>query len=985
MRLHRLTLRAIGPYAGEHSIDFGELGASGVFLLDGPTGSGKSTIIDAIVYSLYGSLAGTQSSDDRLHSHHAAPSVEPFVQLVVETGSGIYRIRRTPPWERPKSRGSGRTRQNAKAVLERLTSPDAVAGEPVSSSTQEIGHEMPAILGLTREQFTQTVVLPQGEFAQFLAASGENRRQVLQSLFGTKIYDDTTAVLVDLRRAANSEVGAAQKAVDEALAGLRGAADDDELTRDAAPGVVAGFARAAAEAEGLRDDARAARDAAEARLVAEKGLADALARRAGLTRRRDALAAEEEAIGDARRRAAAAERAATVHPARTAHESAEHEVARAAAVVVEREDAAPALAALAADDLAARRDDLLRQIGTLSGVVELERGLSGRATALARGGDALVAASEKAAGDADALTRRSEEREELTARQATAQQAAAGAEAAERRVRELESLETEVRELAALDTALETANGRVVTIATRATAAVEAENALRLRRIRGMAGEIASTLVDGEPCVVCGSTSHPSPATLTADHPTDDDIDRAESDRRRAEILLQAARDDSTTLTTRREELAKRVGDATAETVAADLTTARAARTAAATAAAESAAASLSLARFDEATRELERETRSADVRNAAAAERLEGERRALDADRARVTEALAGRAETCAELVAALTDDERRASALIAARQAHERALGDESGRRSELAAALQGAGFDDVASLDRATLARDELSALRDRVAAHDRESDLVASQLAVGEIAVLTGDETADVEGAAAALEAARQLFEEMAGVASVAGDRAGRALRALRLLQAASSAAEAASSRARAVVRMADVASASGPENLRGVTLGTYVLLRRFDDVLSAANVRLAVMSSGRYRLESSDEREKGSGSRKTGLALAIRDNATDTTRDPKSFSGGETFYASLSLALGLADVVQSEAGGIDLGTLFVDEGFGSLDPETLDAVMSELGRLSAGGRSVGIVSHVDELKQRIADRIEVRRLPDGSSTLRSTVS
>jgi exonuclease SbcC len=193
-----------------------------------------------------------------------------------------------------------------------------------------------------------------------------------------------------------------------------------------------------------------------------------------------------------------------------------------------------------------------------------------------------------------------------------------------------------------------------------------------------------------------------------------------------------------------------------------------------------------------------------------------------------------------------------------------------------------------------------------------------------------------------------------------------------------------AADAAVEHARAVVRMANLASASTGENVKGVTLGTYVLLRRFDEVVAAANVRLSVMSSGRYELASSDEREVGSRSRKTGLSLVIRDATTDTTRDPGSFSGGETFYASLSLALGLADVVQAEAGGLELGTLFVDEGFGSLDPDTLDAVMSELGRLSASGRVIGIVSHVDELKQRIADRVEVRRRPDGSSVLRSTV-
>uniref|UniRef100_UPI00293EC0F0 SbcC/MukB-like Walker B domain-containing protein n=1 Tax=Clavibacter sp. MX14-G9D TaxID=3064656 RepID=UPI00293EC0F0 len=214
---------------------------------------------------------------------------------------------------------------------------------------------------------------------------------------------------------------------------------------------------------------------------------------------------------------------------------------------------------------------------------------------------------------------------------------------------------------------------------------------------------------------------------------------------------------------------------------------------------------------------------------------------------------------------------------------------------------------------------------------------------------------------------------------------ARDRADRGASALARHEEARRESARAGDRARAAIRMAEIANAVTPENSRGVTLGTYVLLRRFEDVVQAANARLRVMSSGRYELEVSEEREATSRSRKTGLALQIRDHVVDRVREPASFSGGETFYASLSLALGLADVVQAEAGGLQLGTLFVDEGFGTLDPETLDAVMSELGRLSSGGRTVGIVSHVEELKQRVADRIEVRRRPDGSSTLTSTVS
>jgi len=174
-------------------------------------------------------------------------------------------------------------------------------------------------------------------------------------------------------------------------------------------------------------------------------------------------------------------------------------------------------------------------------------------------------------------------------------------------------------------------------------------------------------------------------------------------------------------------------------------------------------------------------------------------------------------------------------------------------------------------------------------------------------------------------------------------------------------------------------MANLAGASTTDNSRQLTLATYVLGRRFDDLVLAANARLGTMSDGRYELLHSDRREDVS-TRKRGLALAVLDHSTETTRDPRTLSGGETFYVSLCLALGLADVVTAEAGGIDLGTLFVDEGFGSLDAQTLDVVLAELSRLRDGGRVVGVVSHVETLKSAIAERIEVRRLADGTSTL-----
>ncbi len=164
-----------------------------------------------------------------------------------------------------------------------------------------------------------------------------------------------------------------------------------------------------------------------------------------------------------------------------------------------------------------------------------------------------------------------------------------------------------------------------------------------------------------------------------------------------------------------------------------------------------------------------------------------------------------------------------------------------------------------------------------------------------------------------------------------------------------------------------------------EGHRRVALTTYVLRHWFEQVVAAANLRLAVMSSGRYELRRSDEGE--SRRQRAGLTLSVIDRHTGEERSPKSLSGGETFYTSLALALGLADVVKAEAGGVDTETLFIDEGFGSLDAETLDQVLGVIDELREQGRAVGIVSHVAELKDRFAERLEVRRLPDGSSTLK----
>ncbi|ROP78939.1 exonuclease SbcC [Frigoribacterium sp. PhB107] len=1092
MNLHRLTLRAIGPYAGEHTVDFAELGASGTFLLEGPTGAGKSTVIDAIVFALYGSLAGEGASRDRLRSHHAAPEVEPFVELVFETAAGIHRVRRTPAWRRPKKTGTGTTPANATASLVRLTSPDATGGEPVSTSTQEVGGEIGRILGLTRQQFVQTVVLPQGEFAAFLRSTGEERRTMLQSLFGTEIYEATTAQLVEARRSANTEVAAADHAVELGWARLREAAgvgSEDELggtgvgtgagdepaasgfaldgdaalgrrepseaeaetgvgadaaadaAADAGAGadadaaavvvvrdlaarldagpdsdpdaVVADLAAAAATAQSLRDLRAARRDELRSTLDARRRLREALDRRVALLVRAAQLEAAEPAVREARDSLDAAARSDLVTGAARGAARAEEavrttadELARAAraasaagvaaAGAADAGAAVPPEAAADADagpgpapdpdaaELVAERDRLRSELAVLAETAKVEAALPARRAAVESTRARLSALDEaRAAADAE-LAGRPEAREVLEAERDDAARRAGGRPAAEQALDTAEQQAAALDRVAVLERDAEQAATALASASRDAVSAVEAESALRLRQIAGLAGQLATTLSAGEPCPVCGSVEHPAPASLTPEHPSDDDVERASARARTAQDAQRRVAELASAAEARRDDARAALGDLKADAARAVVDAARLLVAEAVAAEQLLAAAERALVAFDADTERRRSALAVVLTEHATLAERLVGEQRRLDDDAAVVAAALAGAGESVVGIVAERRTRAEAAERLLRAVDAHGTAVDARAQREAELAAALAESGFDAAAAAARAVLPTHERDELRARVGRHEADLAVVASGLAEPEVAGLSGDEQVDVDSAVEALAAAEAALAGAAELATRRGARATASAAALDDLRRAQRAGAEVADEARAVVRMADLASATGSVNVKGVTLGTYVLLRRFDDVVVAANARLSVMSSGRYALEASDEREQRSRSRRVGLALAIRDHATDTTRDPASFSGGETFYASLSLALGLADVVQAEAGGLELGTLFVDEGFGSLDPETLDAVMTELGRLSDTGRVIGIVSHVDELKQRIADRIEVRRQPDGSSVLRTTV-
>lgn len=1088
MILHNLEFEAFMAYPKRQEINFDTLNNAGVFLLNGPTGAGKTTILDAICYALYGETSSDRESA-KLHSTYAAHSgTKPRVLLDVTLHGKRLRIDRTPAYNKPITRGArkGQMREeSAKATLAELAPgadpADEKAWTPISSSVAEVNRTIAERTHLTKEQFLKVVLLPQGQFAQFLKSKPKERKELLKKMFPVEHYEQLFAALTEEAKTAQQEVaqdentqrGYLERARAEMLAlqALLDAADPEAEGTDTEGSAVEGFVEAGEEPENLtaesvtaetldawvaggverarktsvREKQELQRLTNEAdrntRLLAERAQLQAdwreyeqlCERRTRLTERADEHKAHREELAQARAAAPLHAQYTQVHTESQALAARQQDQAACASALDDtgrallaalRDEETPedvtfpeetTFAALPELEPAEQETQLEALLDTLRALQKKDAQLTDEEAAVAallKQANALEQDKARAEKTLSDLTAAAEQLAEELAGYSTADEertlaahlvteAQQKLDAAQQMQQKLDAASAAVAEAEKQSkrtaTAEQKAQEKWQASAQQALVATEEFKNLQVLRLAQASSLLARELKDGEPCAVCGSVEHPAPAQIAEGEQL---IERADLDaakeredkahkqahthelaKDRATKAHQEASEALAAARTQYETLAAQ-GECDVEQSAAQLQQAqtRLAQAQPRVTARDGVLVKVERVRGEqqkaqEALRTIEGAAVEAQTRHRDAAARCEAAAAQLAPARAAV--GFAQRVEAVEGYRAA---HQRLARAVLLLGQARERhALAAAAAQRL-----LAESAFESAELVQAAVRTPERVDALEQAVAAYELEH----ARLLEGfgrEAIVAVAARVAAGEQAPDDLQGVRERVEQLRAAAHRLTLREGERESVLRSLQALRG--EYAAFRAQTAQRydraqmLANLAAAARGDTLGGyehqVDLVSYVLGAEFERILQSASLHLDRMSEGRYGMVFSDHRAKGSRSG-GGLNLEITDTWTGEPREASSLSGGESFLASLSLALGLAEVVQANNGGIELDTLFIDEGFGTLDAETLDMVMGTIESLRDSGRTIGLISHVEEMKNRIPAQIVVEKGQNGSS-------
>lgn len=928
MRPLKLEISAFGPYAGLVELDMTKLPESGLYLICGDTGAGKTTIFDAISFALFGEASGNNREANWLRSKYADPATPTYVRMDFLYRGEVYKIERNPEYLRPAKRGEGMTQERANAVLE---FPD---GRLVSGS-RPVTQAVETLLGLERDQFARIAMIAQGDFMKLLLADTQERAEILRRLFATEKF-------ARLQERLSEETRGAQQAYDQTVRKLLQGVDALLLPED---GAICEVAAAYLESAGSGDiaavlaavDEQNAADREQAaEIVGRENVLDGevseLNRRLGVAeqseRDRVNLAQMEEQQKELLTDLAQAEEGLAVQrteiPRREAAEKRAHDLQAQLPFYQEYEQAV-------ADFTAADRNLSTKKAAYQAA----ERQKAGQEQKLA-------AVIEELAGLADVERRLGELAKERLQREARAER--------------LNELAVDGRALQERLAGLVRLRGEFQAENTRYAAAKREYEVAEAAFFAAQAGRLASNLQEGQPCPVCGSVEHPAPALAADNAPSEQELnalnhhqqelrakcvkltERGRGEREHFDRALQAA-----------AELAQRLIDGIAAPT--DDTEALGEWQLAVNAAlaAEQSAVKAVVAEQEKCQRQ------------AARREQLQAEQARLTAEAKDLAAQMLTTASERAEAEAVL------ASAIAQAKEKKERLQFDD---RAALQRAIDEALAEAAAVAAAMEAAERRLAGCRESLAAARSARTVLEERLrnAPAESSEGLRERLAELGAQRQALQAAHRQTQE----------RYNQNMRQAKVLAAAVKEGEAAATRWGWLKALSDTAGGtiSGKERL---LFEIYIQQTYFEQIIDMANQRFLGMTDGQFELK---RREEAFDKRaRSGLELDIIDHNNSSERSVKTLSGGEAFKASLSLALGLADVIQANAGGIRLDTMFVDEGFGSLDERSLNQAVRILSELSGGGRLVGIISHVGELKERIDSQIIVtKNREQGSSAV-----
>lgn len=918
MRPLKLIISAFGPYADKTVLNLEDLGSGGLYLITGDTGAGKTTIFDAITFALYGDPSGSNRTTAMLRSKYASPDVPTFVDLTFSYRDKVYRVVRNPEYDRPKLHGEGTTTEKANAEL---SYPD---GKPLSG-TKEVDRAIIEIMGIDRTQFTQIAMIAQGDFLKLLLASTDERKKIFQKIFRTQGY-------FELQEMLKSESGKLLREHENLILGIKQYVDGIACGRE----------------DGLWqsvEDAKAGKCSVEETLELLKKLIE--------KDKESERVANEEADAVAKLLEAISVFLDNEEKRQKLKSALQKDVDELCLA----EERLTGLNAVLDDrrEKSKEKEELGEKISVIGSLLEdyAERDAK---TALEVELDRKTARDkvslEKKKAEKEALVSRcnelKEERRGLEATEVTKAKAEAEKNELELKKSTCQAIVTELKELTELEERLRIEQSEYLRLYEKAEEKRGCYEKLFKAYLDGQAGIIAETLTDGDPCPVCGATSHPSPASRSDNAPTKEELDLSKKDADETmEITIDA---NGRVAKTRGQTDEKR------KTLEIELLE------------------KLGISELDGAREKvdlvlLELERSISTVRSQIQ-KAIDGIKRRGEIDKAlEGSEKAISDAEEYIRVTAeAITSDTATLRALRERIAALSGKLTYESAARA----------LEAKEQYERKRVALDK--ALQDAVAAVDGQRNKIAElQGRISQAkSQLEGTEDVDTESKKQEyqeLQLRRNALNERCKMlhASRMGneeryDKITKRSEELRRLEER--------------MRWVDALTKTANGNISGqskLMLETYIQMTYFDRIIARANTSLLIMTGQQYELKRSEKAENKRS--QSGLELDVIDHYNGTERSVKSLSGGESFKASLSLALGMSEEIQASAGGIKLDSMFVDEGFGSLDDESLQQAIKALKSLGDSDKLVGIISHVRELKEEIDKQIVVTKNRDGGSSVK----